>query len=179
LNLGTKILVVGANGSGKTTFAGKLSFRLNIKHYELDNIFWKPNWQESDNSEFRGKVDEVTQKDSWVIDGNYSRNQDLTIGRADSIIWLDVPYSKMLYRVTKRSLYRILTQKPLWHNNRERIGKLFSKDSIILFAMRTYSSKNSKYNRLISGIEYPGKKWIRIKNSLQEYKFWSELNVKG
>lgn len=168
--------MVGANGSGKTTFAGKLSLKLKIRHYELDSIFWKPNWQESENKEFRAKVDELTQKDSWIIDGNYSRNQDLTIGRADTIIWLDVTYSKMLYRVTKRSFYRMLTQKPLWHNNRESFGKLFSKDSIILFASRTYGTKNAKYNRLINGSENSNKQWIRIKSNREERKFWSEIN---
>ena len=173
---GDKILVVGANGSGKTTFAGKLSLKLNIKHYELDNIFWKPNWQESESEEFRGKVNKITQKESWIIDGNYSRNQDLTIGRADTIIWLDVPYPKMLYRVSKRSIYRVITKKPLWHNNRESLGNLFSKDSIILFASRTYGSKNLRYNRLIKGSEYPEKNWIRIKNSLDEKRFWLEIN---
>jgi adenylate kinase family enzyme len=176
MNLGRKILVVGANGSGKTTFAKKLSKILNMTHYELDNIFWKPDWMESENAEFRAKVDEVTLGDSWIVDGNYSRNQDLTIGRADTIIWLDVPYSKMLYRVTKRSLNRIVTQKPLWHNNRESLGKLFSKSSIVLFASRTYRSKNSKYSRLINGNEYTGKKWIRIKSNREERRFWREIN---
>ena len=173
--MGKKILVVGANGSGKTTFANKLSLKLKIKHYELDSIFWKPDWKESENEEFRAKVDEVTQTDSWIIDGNYSRNQDLTIGRADTIIWLDVLYMKMLYRVTKRSIYRIITQKPLWHNNRESIGSLFSRKSIILFASRTYCSKNAKYNRLIKGSEFAGKKWIRLKNSREERRFWKGL----
>ena len=176
MNLGRKILVVGANGSGKTTFANKLSKILNITHYELDNIFWKPDWKESVNEEFRAKVDEVTQTESWIIDGNYSRNQDLTIGRADTIIWLDVPYMKMLYRVTKRSIYRIITQKPLWHNNRESIGSLFSRRSIVLFASRTYGSKNAKYNRLINGSEFAEKKWIRLKSSRDAGRFWREIN---
>ncbi len=176
MNLGRKILVVGANGSGKTTFAGKLSKILNITHYELDHIFWKPDWKETENAEFRAKVDAVTQTGSWIIDGNYSRNQDLTIGRANTIIWLDVPYMKMLYRVTKRSIYRIITQKPLWHNNRESIGSLFSKKSIVLFASRTYGSKNTKYNRLINGSEFPRKKWIRLKSSRDVRRFWREIN---
>lgn len=171
MNLGRKILVVGANGSGKTTFASRLSRILNITHYELDQIFWKPDWKESENAEFRAKVDEVTLKDSWIIDGNYSRNQDLTIGRADTIIWLDVSYLKMLCRVTKRSVYRIITQKPLWHNNRESIRFLFSKRSIVLFASRTYCSKNAKYNRLINGSEFPRKKWIRLKSRRDVRRF--------
>lgn len=113
MNLGRKILVVGANGSGKTTFADKLSRKLNKTHYELDNIYWKPDWQETDRAVFRAEIEKITLLDSWIIDGNYSRIQDLTIGRADTIIWLDVPYLTVLFRVTKRSLNRIFTQKPL------------------------------------------------------------------
>lgn len=178
MNLGKKILVVGANGSGKTTFAQKLSQILSINHHELDNIYWKPDWQESKNEEFRSKVDEITLSPSWIIDGNYPRNQDLTIGRAETIVWLDVPYFKMLYRITKRSIHRILTQKPLWHDNRESFRKLFSKDSIILFAMRTYGTKKSKYKRIINGNEFSDKNWVRIKNRSDEKKFWEDLFIR-
>ena len=82
----------------------------------------------------------------------------------------------MLYRVIKRSLYRIVTRKPLWHNNRERMGLLFSRKSIVLFASRTYGSKNAKYNRLINAGELADKKWIRIKRSRDERRFWKEIN---
>ncbi|HMQ81213.1 MAG TPA: hypothetical protein PKE39_07170 [Ignavibacteria bacterium] len=82
---------------------------------------------------------------------------------------------KMLYRVTKRSIYRIITQKPLWHNNRESIGSLFSRKSIVLFASRTYGSKNAKYNRLINESEFAEKKWIRLKSSREEGRFWKGL----
>lgn len=33
-----KILIIGSVGSGKTTFAKKLSKELKIKHYEIDSI---------------------------------------------------------------------------------------------------------------------------------------------
>lgn len=177
MNLGRKILVVGANGSGKTTFADKLSRKLNKTHYELDNIYWKPDWQETDRAVFRAEIEKITLLDSWIIDGNYSRIQDLTIGRADTIIWLDVPYLTVLFRVTKRSLNRIFTQKPLWHNNRETIGKLFSKGSIILFASRTFKIKNEKYKSHINSRELPENKWIRLRSNSEHKKFWRELTA--
>jgi len=176
VNLGERILVVGANGSGKTTFAKKLSQKLKITHYELDNIFWKPDWQESENEEFRAKVEKVTTGISWIIDGNYARNQDLTLGRAETVIWLDYPLYKIIFRVTKRSLIRSFTKEPLWHNNTESYRKMFSKDSIILFAIQSYPRKSKRYNKLINSKEYVNVKWIRIKNRKNEQEFWENIN---
>jgi adenylate kinase family enzyme len=176
MNLGKRILVVGANGSGKTTFSKKLSHNLKIPHYELDNIFWKPDWQESENEEFRAKVEKVTTGDSWIIDGNYARNQDLTLGRAETVIWLDYPLYKIVYRVTKRSLIRSFTKEPLWHNNTESCRKMFSKDSIILFAIQSYPRKSKRYNKIISSKEYVNVNWIRIKNKKDEIMFWETVS---
>ena len=53
--IGKKIVVVGPTGGGKTTFAVKLSQSINIKHYELDSLFWRPGWVESIPEEFRSK----------------------------------------------------------------------------------------------------------------------------
>lgn len=177
MDLGKRIVVVGANGSGKTTFAKKLSGNLNITHYELDNIFWKPDWQESENGEFRAKVEKVISADSWIIDGNYARNQDLTLFRAETVIWLDYPLYKIIYRVTKRSLIRSFTKEPLWHNNTESYRKMFSKDSIILFAIQSYPGKSKRYNKLINSKEYVNVNWIRIKNKIDEIMFWESLSV--
>jgi adenylate kinase family enzyme len=176
MNLGKRILVVGANGSGKTTFAKKLSLELKITRYELDNIFWKPGWQETENGEFRAKVEKVTQEDSWIIDGNYARNQDLTLSRAETVIWLDYPLYKIIYRVTKRSLIRSFTKEPLWHNNTESYRKMFSRDSIILFAIQSYPRKSKRYNRLINSKEFNNVNWIRIKNRKDEQEFWENIN---
>src|SRR5688572_8188777 len=95
---GKKILVIGPNGSGKTTFGKKLSAKLNIPFYELDFYSWQPDWVETDYDEFRKITEELTAKDEWIIDGNYARNQDITIPRADTIIWLDASLAKSLYR---------------------------------------------------------------------------------
>lgn len=172
---GRKILVIGPNGSGKTTFAKKLSQKINIPYYELDNIYWKPNWGESSNDEFRTNVDNVTSNIEWIVDGNYARNQDLTLARADTIIWLDYPFIKIIYRVLKRTIVRSITKEPLWHNNKESLSRMFSKDSIILFAIRSYKRKSRRYGKLMNSEEAGEINWVRISNKREESEFWNQL----
>ena len=52
----SRILVVGTSGSGKSTFAGNLSRIFGLKDIELDALFWKANWTQSDPEEFRDKI---------------------------------------------------------------------------------------------------------------------------
>lgn len=176
IHLGNKIVVVGANGSGKTTFAKKLSGEIGIPHYELDSVYWQPDWGELTLSEFRKRVDEITRKEQWIIDGNYTRNQDLTILRADSVIWLDYPFFKTIFNVVKRSLSRSITKKPLWHNNKESFRRIFSKDSIIIFAVRTYNRKRARYKMLMLTEGFRNKNWVILRNKIDESDFFDALH---
>jgi len=174
--LGNKVVVIGANGSGKTTFAGKLSRALGIPHVELDSVYWQPDWGELPRDEFRKSVDEITSKDQWIIDGNYARNQDITLLRADTVIWLDYPFLKVIYNVAKRSVTRVVNKKPLWHNNTESFGRMFSKESIILFAIRTYNRKRKRYKKLIQDEEYKNRNWVIIKSRKDEKELMEKIN---
>ncbi len=175
MNLGNKIVLVGPTSGGKTTFAKKLARYLKISHTELDDLFWKPDWQVSENDEFRLKLNEVTLKDKWIVDGNYSMHHDLTIKRADTVIWLDYPLHTITYRVIKRSLKRTITREPLWNNNRESIRRMFTKDSIILFAIRSYKKKRYDNLSIIKNADLKHIKWIIIKNKREEREFWKNL----
>ncbi|MEO8514171.1 MAG: adenylate kinase [Ignavibacteria bacterium] len=175
MNLGKKIVIVGSSGSGKTTFAGRLSQLTKIKQYEIDSMFWKPNWVQTGDEEFRGLVGDVTCRDEWIIDGNYRRVQDLTVGRANTVIWLDMNLPRIMYRVTLRTAGRLVSKKPLWHNNRESLKTTFSKDSIILYSLNNYRSKKRWYNRLINNEELKHVEWLIIKNQKEERKFWDTL----
>jgi len=172
--IGEKIVIVGTTGSGKTTFAGRLSVLTGIPHFELDGLFWKPDWQEAPREEFREKIISVTDKSKWIIDGNYAWNQDITIGRADTVIWLDCSKLLSLYRVLTRSLRRIINKKPLWQNNKESLIRIISpKNSILFFAWRSYIKKKNRYNKLFAGESTLN--LIRITGKRDENEFWNNL----
>lgn len=69
-----RINVVGTSGCGKTTFAREFASLLQLPLYEMDQLFWKPGWQQPSDDEFLSKVREVTSKPRWVLDGNYNAN---------------------------------------------------------------------------------------------------------
>lgn len=152
----SKILVVGTSGSGKSTLARKLSNSLNLRDIELDALFWKENWQQSDQQEFRQKIQDAVSVDSgFVIHGNYGKVRDLTWGNAELVIWLDYSRPFVMWRVLKRSLLRILKNEVLWAGNKESLTKTFlSKDSIILWAWQTYDLRRQQYAELMASPDY-------------------------
>ena len=99
-----KIYIIGPVGSGKTTFATKLSKLYNIEYYELDKVSW-----DDDNGNIK-RTDEEAQRifskilsnDKWIIE-DVSRDK-FKQGRieADIIYYIKLSRVKSYYRVTKR-----------------------------------------------------------------------------
>lgn len=101
----TRISIVGISGSGKSTLANKLGEKLNIQVVHLDKYFWNANWTERYSREdFKKVSDEFTNRDEWIIDGNYRSSIEYRFERADTIIFLDYPKWKSIVRVLKRVL---------------------------------------------------------------------------
>ena len=67
-----RVLVMGSSGSGKSTFARRLSEITGLPFVSLDALFWKPGWVASDNAEFGQRVAEVARQPQWVMDGNFT-----------------------------------------------------------------------------------------------------------
>lgn len=156
LDSNSKILVVGTSGSGKSTLARFLAKKLRLEDIELDALFWKENWTQSDQDEFRFKITNAMARSSgWVVHGNYNKVRDLTWGNAQTVIWLDYSFSVVMYRVIKRSLARIIKNEPLWAGNKESVKKtFFTKESIILWSWQTYSLRKKQYTELINDPTY-------------------------
>ena len=99
-----KIYIIGPVGSGKTTFATKLSKLYNIEYYELDKVSW-----DDDNGNIK-RTDEEAQRifskilsnDKWIIE-DVGRDK-FKQGRieADIIYYIKLSRVKSYYRVTKR-----------------------------------------------------------------------------
>ena len=61
-----RVAVVGATGSGKSTFAERLASRLGGAYVELDALFWEPHWTEAAPDVFRERVERATTDACWV-----------------------------------------------------------------------------------------------------------------
>lgn len=97
-----RVLVLGCCGSGKSTFATQLHQITQLPLIHLDEKYFKPNWTEPSEKEWRSIVEKLAGGEQWIMDGNYGGTWDLRIPRADTIIYLDKPTSVCMYRVLKR-----------------------------------------------------------------------------
>ncbi|MHC2251203.1 adenylate kinase family enzyme [Bradyrhizobium embrapense] len=99
-----RVLVMGSSGSGKSTFARRLSAMTGILTVSIDALFWKPGWVESDKDEFERRMSEVARAPRWIMDGNYTRHGAGELRRelADTIIWFDLPRSTCMLGIFRR-----------------------------------------------------------------------------
>ena len=99
-----RVLVMGSSGSGKSTFAMRLSDLTGIPFVSLDALFWKPGWVQSDRAEFRERVNEAARQPRWIMDGNYtsSGSGELRRHSSDTVIWFDLPRSNCVFGIVKR-----------------------------------------------------------------------------
>ena len=111
-----KIRIVGASGSGKTYLGERLSQKLGIVHYPLDEVVYDfSNTVKFDNKrsfEERNKIyKEIIKKNKWIIDGSYiSWSQD-SYTAADIIIYLHKPLVIRAKNNFKRFIARIFQGK--------------------------------------------------------------------
>ena len=158
-----RIVVVGVTGSGKTTLARRLAERFGISHVELDGLNWEANWVQASTEVFRERVTEATAGDGWVVDGNYRKTHDITWPRATMIVWLDYPFLLIMWRLGLRILRRAVTRERLWNGNQENLLKhLFTKDSLILWALQTYKRRQREYGEAMRRWESEGAEALRF-----------------
>lgn len=98
-----KVAIIGYSGSGKSTLAKAIHDKYQLPLLYLDTIQFESNWQERDRTIAKNMVQEFLQKDSWVIDGNYtSFFQSERLQQADHIIFMDFSRWACLHRAYHR-----------------------------------------------------------------------------
>jgi adenylate kinase family enzyme len=142
IDLGRRVVVYGPSGSGKTTVGRVLATRLQVPFVELDAVFHaRPGWQDLSRDEFRGEVTALLAAcpDGWVFDGNYDHVRDLLLPRADSVVWLRLPFPVVYARLVARTLRRGYANAELWGGNRESLRQAFlSRDSMLLWGLTAW-----------------------------------------
>lgn len=177
--VGLRISVVGTCGSGKTTMARALAERIGSKHIELDALSWGPDWTCTSDDEFRAAVARAAADESWVIDGNYSKCRDLVWSRADTVVWLDYAFSRVFAQLVRRTFRRALRREVLWHGNRERLTTaLFSRDSILLWAIKTHARRKREYSVLLAQPEYRRLRVVHLRSPREATAWLARLRVR-
>ena len=158
-----RINVVGTSGCGKSTVGKRIAERLNVPYIQLDELYWKPNWAESTDEELFPKLEKALSPDEWVLDGNYNRTTPIKWKRVQMVVYLDLPFRIVFYRIIKRSLRRGIRNEELWHGNKETLWKhLFTRDSMILWTIKRFTMNRKRYTELFEKPEYSHIKFVRL-----------------
>jgi uridine kinase len=98
-----RIAIVGPVASGKTTLAVHLGSTLGLPVIDLDDHYWRQSSLPTD-EQWSAKHAELVRGDRWIISGDYRAVADARFHAADVVVWLDLPRSRCLFRVTARKL---------------------------------------------------------------------------
>ena len=121
-----KIFMLGLQGSGKTTLAEKLSKHLEIPVYYLDVILFDSNWKKLPIEKTIHEIEQIIQKDKWVLDGYYTKCSDSLSLNADICISITSGRIISYYNIFKRRLRNI---------KHSRIGTPKGSDNKIYFSL--------------------------------------------
>lgn len=99
-----RVLIIGCSGSGKSTLTRQLAQRTGLPIIHLDQEYFGPNWKEPTQKDWAQTVTQLAARDRWVMDGNFSGTFSIRMPRADTVIFLDQPTWRCLWRVLKRTI---------------------------------------------------------------------------
>ncbi len=164
-----RILVIGGNGSGKTTFSKKLAEKLDIPLVHLDKLNWCGNWEVVPKDRFDRLLQNELDKESWILDGNYNRTIPHRIKFCDTVFYFDFSTVKCLYGVTKRVIQNFGKTRPdMGGNCPEKFDMAFYKNIL------TFNKKHRKaYYKLLSDAD--GINVIVFKNRQQSEIYLNNL----
>ena len=108
----SRIAIIGAPGTGKTTLAKELSniYQLPITH--IDGIHHTENWGIRNKEERDKIILEIAEKEKWIIEGTYRTTLRARVERADLTIWLDYSTLALVKGVMQRYIKNKGIEKP-------------------------------------------------------------------
>jgi len=142
--VGTRILVYGVTGSGKTTLAARISEATGIPWHSVDDLAWEPGWIAVPTEEQQRRIAAICAGDRWILDTAYGKWLPVALARADLIVALDYPRVLSLSRLVRRTAKRIIASTLVCNGNRETVRKALSSDSILAWHFRSFARKRGR-----------------------------------
>ena len=167
-----KVLIIGGNGSGKTTMARQLAKITGLPLCHLDTLYWTDDWQPRERSEFITLLQAELEKEKWILDGNMRRTLPQRLPYCDTVIYLDFSGIRCFFGTLKRLLQNHGQSRPdMGGNCIERFDK---RSWTFIKSTLSFNKKHRAYfyNTIAS---YPNVELIVLKNRRQVNKFLKSL----
>ncbi|MEM6587400.1 MAG: AAA family ATPase [Pseudomonadota bacterium] len=172
-DLGPRIVVVGPSNAGKSTLAVSISQKTETPVVHLDQLHHLPNtnWQKRPDEEFTQLHDEAIARDSWVIEGNYSKLLPQRLDRANGFVLITSSMWLRYFRYVKRTL----------KNNSARAGHLEGgQDNLSLVTVRWIFITGRKASVYLDMLRCTGKPMVACTTAAelkQLYEDWDLLRL--
>lgn len=173
-----RINVVGSSGSGKSTVSKSIALKLRHPVIQLDQLFWRQDWTFVTEDEMIALIKDKLSQPKWVLDGNFNKFEPIKWQEVQMVVWVDTPFILNLWQVFRRCIKRAISQEEVWEGSgcRESFRRsFFSKDSIILWVLKTWGSYRRIYSGYIESNEYPHIKWVRLRSRKEIQNFIDSL----
>jgi len=110
-----KVAVFGKPGSGKSVLSKALSSTLKLPLYQLDSIVYEKSGERVSRDVFDKAHDTILNAEQWVIDGfGPISSFQKRLQQADTLIYIDLPYTLSYWFVTKRLLKGFFVKPEGW-----------------------------------------------------------------
>lgn len=163
-----RVLIIGGNGSGKTTFAKALAEKTGLPLVHLDSLYWKENWESVGREVFDARLEVELNKPKWILDGNMNRTLPHRLEYCDTVFYLDFSSLACLFGVISRTIkYYGKTRPDMGANCPEKISFGFYKEAFLY---------NKKFRKKYYGFmkEHPEIEWVVLKNRRKAKKYLKE-----
>ncbi|MCU1602494.1 MAG: adenylate kinase [Frankiales bacterium] len=115
---GPRVLVTGLPGVGKTSVAMTLAAHQGLPHIEVDRMYYGPGY--ATREDFVPQLAAAIADECWCLDDfGAPESRDLIWQRADTLVWLDLPWGVAFVRAVRRTWRRLRTDVELIPGCRE------------------------------------------------------------
>jgi len=164
-----RVLIIGSNGAGKSTFSQSLSAKAGLPLTHLDQLYWTGNWNVAPRDIFLSAVQQIVTGDKWIIEGNNLSSINTRLPYADTVFWFVFPPIQCVWNVIKREhQYRGKSRPDM---PKECISKID-----LQFLITVWRFNRNNLQRIANTLAaYPHLNIIRFTNYKQVHKFLEEL----